>query len=643
MVTGNMRRAQLVSPFGVGAMSVSVDGTSVITAGLDYWYPDNGNLSIDEFEVHDWRLARRLNVSAFRLPPDYRSPNDNNSMTNETEIRRNINLRIPALIFPLWYFCPYCKRLKKSNSIRRDKITCDNPEHINEKKPPRMSPVPFVVICPRGHISDFPFKEWVHRSTNPQCPGSILKLESHGGGSLEGQEVVCKDCGKHRSLQGIMNAHFDNGNNAESTNLSNQLSKDEEQYLCRGSEPWLEQASGHCGQPVRGALRAAGNVYFPKIESSIYLPQGNDVIDTDLQALFKRFSYGITMLHNLESEKQLEQEKVVSFIRKLNNQLFSPYSDQQLFMTYQDQFTIADSESSIEKSSSDNESLAGSEEWRLPEFQMIRETPSDPLLTGVDPTLHPSLNPYLDRVRQITTLQETRALWGFTRVRDGQITLGEGKALLRRHHDKSPQNDWLPAYVVKGEGIYLELNQERLQNWEKQEDVIARAGLITSRYNEAATRKGMPEREFTPRFVLLHTLSHILINQLIFDCGYTSASLRERLYASTTQDKEMAGLLIYTAAGDSEGTLGGLVRMAEPKRLADVFNKAISSAKWCSTDPVCMDSGEKGQGPDSCNLAACHGCALLPETSCEEFNRFLDRGLLIGTFEDSELGYFSDF
>jgi hypothetical protein len=104
----------------------------------------------------------------------------------------------------------------------------------------------------------------------------------------------------------------------------------------------------------------------------------------------------------------------------------------------------------------------------------------------------------------------------------------------------------------------------------------------------------------------------------------------------------MAGLLIYTAAGDSEGTMGGLVRMARPDNLRSVFDSAIADARWCSTDPVCMDAGEKGQGPGSCNLAACHGCALLPETSCEEFNRFLDRGLVIGTFADPTLGYFSD-
>jgi hypothetical protein len=91
-------------------------------------------------------------------------------------------------------------------------------------------------------------------------------------------------------------------------------------------------------------------------------------------------------------------------------------------------------------------------------------------------------------------------------------------------------------------------------------------------------------------------------------------------------------------------SLGGraVAGMAVPAGGEAVMANAINDARWCSTDPVCMDAGEKGQGPDSCNLAACHGCALLPETSCEEFNRFLDRGLVIGTFDDQSVGYFAN-
>jgi hypothetical protein len=241
----------------------------------------------------------------------------------------------------------------------------------------------------------------------------------------------------------------------------------------------------------------------------------------------------------------------------------------------------------------------------------------------------------------VDVLRETRALRGFTRVRDDVLKLSVGKALLRRE-SIPPSHDWLPAYVVKGEGIYIELNAECLAAWESRAEVRARAGKLTARYDDVASQRGTLTRELSPRFVLLHTLGHLLINELIFTCGYSSASLRERLYASETPGREMAGLLIYTAAGDSEGTMGGLVRMSSPRDLNQVIKSALSDARWCSTDPVCMEAGETGQGPDSCNLAACHGCSLLPETACEEFNRFLDRGLVVGTFKDPALGFFSN-
>jgi hypothetical protein len=140
--------------------------------------------------------------------------------------------------------------------------------------------------------------------------------------------------------------------------------------------------------------------------------------------------------------------------------------------------------------------------------------------------------------------------------------------------------------------------------------------------------------------VLLHTLAHVLIARLTFECGYSAASLRERLYVSE-EEPRMAAVLIYTAAGDSDGTMGGLVRMGKPGLLEPVLRRALADAAWCAADPVCLEIGDRGgQGPDSCNLAACHNCALVPETACEEFNRFLDRGLLVGTVSSPSLGFF---
>ena len=148
-------------------------------------------------------------------------------------------------------------------------------------------------------------------------------------------------------------------------------------------------------------------------------------------------------------------------------------------------------------------------------------------------------------------------------------------------------------------------------------------------------------RIITPKFIMLHTFSHLLISQLSFECGYSIASLSERLYCSEEADgKSMAGIFIYTASGDSEGTLGGLVRQGRADALPKIIRKAVMKAKVCSNDPVCIMSG--GQGRDSLNLAACYACGLLPETCCEERNSFLDRGMIIGTYQNPAIGFWSD-
>jgi hypothetical protein len=636
MNTGTIRRAQLVAPFGVGAMSVLVDGTSIITAGLDHWYEADDPDRLEEYREHDWRLEARLRVKEFRLPPDYRRGKRGSD-------NRNVELTVPVLRFPRWHFCIYCKRLEKSVLSMTQAVFCQDKSHEAKGTRPRMSQVPFVVICTAGHLDDFPFDKWVHRSHKPSCNGQ-LRLKPTGGDGLEGQRVVCDRCKAERSLRGITETVP--GKEGDRTVLSHSLSSPDDPYLCVGARPWLSDHGRICGLPVRGALRAAGNVYFPKVESSIYLPRKEGLVSDEMRELMRNTEIRSAMrsLHRFlgaEIGAAILRRELISLLEVVSPACLTPISDEELIAGYHDMLAGGEGETGSGEEP-DTELLTGDDEWRYPEFRCIRETPNDDRLAATDPGVHPDLDSYLERVRSVDVLRETRALRGFTRVRDDVLTLSAGKALLRRNPQSGNQN-WLPAYVVKGEGIYLELDPARLTTWEGRPEVQARAQRIADQYGKLAARRGSQDRGLPPRFVLLHTLGHLLVNELIFTCGYSSASLRERLYVSTDAEREMAGLLIYTAAGDSEGTMGGLVRMARPANLRAVFASAISNARWCSSDPVCMDAGEKGQGSDSCNLAACHGCALLPETSCEEFNRFLDRGLVIGTFDDPTLGYFSDF
>ena len=246
---------------------------------------------------------------------------------------------------------------------------------------------------------------------------------------------------------------------------------------------------------------------------------------------------------------------------------------------------------------------------------------------------------YFSSVSLIKKLRETRVLYGFSRLfpnanKDKDIK--EMQKMLRKKINK--HEDWLPAIKIYGEGIFLKLDEDKVKIWEEKPEVINHINKIQENHDALTAKRNIPTKIISPRFVLLHTLSHILIDKLIYESGYHSASLRERIYCSTNPNGSMAGLLIYTADGDSEGTMGGLVRMGEQGIIEDVFHNAIESARWCSADPVCTEIGKRdGQGLEKINLAACHNCCLLAETSCEEFNRLLDRGVLI----DKEFGFFN--
>jgi hypothetical protein len=238
------------------------------------------------------------------------------------------------------------------------------------------------------------------------------------------------------------------------------------------------------------------------------------------------------------------------------------------------------------------------------------------------------LTSLLDKVMLVTRLREVRALQGFTRIHPPGSATDQLAPLF------TADPGWRPAIDVKGEGVFLQLNHDQLATWEGKEQVRTRVQALDDRYRRRAERWGAePDRTITPRLVLIHSLAHALIDQFALDAGYPAASLRERLYVGDG----MSGLLIYTATTDSAGSLGGLIAQGEPERLQAALTAAIGRAAWCSADPLCIEAD--AQGTDALNRAACHACALLPETSCEEMNILLDRALLVGTPSDPSIGF----
>ncbi len=612
-----IRRSQLISPFGVGAMVDFPRDESLMPAGLDAWPKAKQECPRDSgWLVREERLEARLGVTHFRLPPDYRDSVGPAAFSRET---------VPFVRFPRWQYCHHCGGMSKVPSFSSTRERCKGrsyPQQSCEKRAsnrrPFLIPVRFVAACGVGHVQDFPFMEWVHRDKPSSNTCELRMRAGRSSAGLSGISVECS-CGQKQSMGDVF--RFDEVNGGPLSSLG---------QLCSGLRPWLgetDSGAAPCGQHLRVLQRGASNVYFPQVVSSIYLPLWAESVSADVVAVLEEPRYWLELSRRTVGGKV--DEDACNFLAGL-------------FTLDANALRIAaqrklDGKPVVESGpgASDEEAFRRSEYQAIAGGKVGPQSELHAACVTVDNYADDVIQ-YFSRIALVHKLRETRALAGFSRILppDGSATSSRLQPL-----KLDPKIDWLPAIKVYGEGLFLEVDNVWLASWLGTPSVGQRLAPLARAYNTGRTERQQPHRNVGAKFVLLHTLAHLLINQLSFDCGYGSASLRERLYCDFSDSTNpMQGILIYTASGDSEGTMGGLVRQGKPGRLEATIRSALRNAMWCSSDPVCIESG--GQGSDNANLAACHGCSLLPETSCEEGNRLLDRGLLVGTPENPELGFF---
>jgi len=615
-----LRRAHLIAPFGVGSMSTFPNGTSLMVAGLDHWFKADGGtvLDLDEFRVEEWRLQRRLGVREFRLPPDHRRPR-----RGADAVVPNTGIRIPAVRFPEVHVCPRCNTLTTVPATERGRQVCPICERDGRKV--GLTQTQFVAMCDQGHVQDLPFREWVHRDVSPLCRAPI-RLFGSSGSSLVSVMLEC-ECGARRNLSGITESIDD-----ERTVLSHSLAGSEGggELLCRGSRPWLgRRADEGCERPLRAGLRSATNTYFAQVLTSVYVPREQQGVPPDVMARLSvpPASTWIATVRDVDGTPT-----TAALRRRFPGLLPETVNDASL-----DRF-LAGGDDDAEDEVPEDETA-----FRSLELAAMSRPRSDLTLTVRyrDPSEYDLVRlPAISAVGLVDRLRVTRVFAGFTRVMSpGADDLEQRRRRIRMlwSAPPAPGREWLPCAIVNGEGILLRLDEGRLRAWEELPDVIERTGRLDELARRAAERRGRPHEPIESRFVVLHTLAHLLIVQLAFESGYSATSLNERLYSS--RGDAMGALLIYTAAGDSEGTLGGLVRLGRPGLLEAALQRAIERSRWCSSDPICSELGaDGGQGPDSCNLAACHDCAIVSETSCETGNRHLDRALV----SDPRFGLFRE-
>lgn len=638
-MSNRLRRTQAIVPFGVGAMVDFPGPVSLIHAGLDAWPFEPNNHQHHEFKIEDEpRLAARLNVAYFVTPPDFRTPKRHGAGNQP-----NVGLRLPFLRFPTWHVCPRCGRMWQSALHDRSAPTCEGPigsgrDRGRSHSRRRTVQVRFVCACPRGHLMDFPWWEWVHRKAAPSREG-WLRMHSRGSASLAGVRIQAEVSNgdlvvsKSRTLAGAFGSEPPNPSPLSRLGV-----------LCRGENPALgipspTQPAPGCGEHLYPLLRGSSNVYFPRVVSAIYLPPIDPESREEVLELLEdhRLQNFLVMMADTAEGHVLPEHCRAALRRLYPERDVSPEELAEAANRRLSGSTVGQDNTQVEETEGTEGGFRRQERELLSRDVEVGYPRSDLLVRGVPLTEYePLISSLLKRISLVQKLRETRAFTGFSRIFPSDaLTDDDRRSLISREPVR-----WLPAVVVRGEGIYLELSEKRIRSWLEAcgARLEARLAVLQATFDDLRHRQRLESMHVTPRFVLLHTFSHLLINQLIFECGYGSSSLRERIYCSDG-DRPMAGLLIYTAAGDAEGTMGGLVRMGHPGRIERVLEEAISRARWCSNDPVCIESS--GQGPDSCNLAACHSCALLPETACEEQNRLLDRGVLVGTLLDQDLGFFT--
>ena len=615
-ITHAVRASQSVLQYGVGAM-VDFPDQTLMTAAPEYW-------SEKVVHIHDERFEKALNVSYFGMPGG----------KDLDEFKEGISY----VRFPEWYFCPKCRKFQPLSSWYKEykqkgkKALEYDPYMVRSLKcmtcRQDLVVARIVVACESGHISDFPWIKWVHRKNKfgakDICanPSLTFKTGASSSEGLEGLVITCENCKATATLKDA----FDPEIFEELDNKSGN-----EEFRCEGKHPH-KNGKEKCINYPRTLQRGASSVYFPVTLSSLVIPPYAEKMTEKIEksSSFKRH---IDIINYEDPEDRID--KIKKLIGRWSNEIAveigadTKQVEDILHRKWLDDNDIVFDTTSIKYRAQEYEALDGSASVPEKNFGDFSREEMDVNLYNVS---------YLKSMALINKIREVRALVGFTRVKPTASSNGFGDPNFVCVKEES--TNWYPGYEVLGEGLFFEFDESAISKWlSDNPEVFERITQLNKNYSSSFLGQNNP-RVVSPKFVMLHTLAHLLIKQLSFECGYSIASLRERIYCGEPEDgKEMTGIFIYTASGDAEGTLGGLVRQGRPDAFGKIFKKALDVAKTCSNDPVCILS--RGQGRDSLNLAACHACALIPETSCEEFNIFLDRGIVVGTFENPKLGFFS--
>jgi hypothetical protein len=588
-MSNSVRASQAVTVFGPGAV-VDIGDASFVNCTVDCWAsPSRNNTSHAYTQCDLRRLSTRLGVRTFWQPS-----------TLPPHAQRMPAKSITLARFPRWLFCQVCRRMHR--------WSWDDEHALEEGRSPKckvdrcgkpLIPMRWIKVCASGHMDDIDWNWTLHSGstgcTNRSASSLLFRNRASEGVGLDALVLECSECGVISTVRDILRRVSGS--------------------KCHGRQPWMRiEDSAICTAPWQVAQRGDSNVHFAAVVSALDIPDANSGLSGpelwgDWSKLLEAFSLFANagqpdlvrtalIFRRAEAELSIGADSIMDALERACGHDGS------------DELVARESrtdDSFDDIKAAEFPALSAPEIHRTPEFSGTQFAPSDADFGGV-------LSRMIQSVSLIHRLREVRAFRGFHRLRPGGsdrlVSAGGGR-------------DWMPAVEVFGEGIFLRFDPAVVSEWESALEPIVRARItqLAARISESGLGY-LPQP--TAPLLALHAFSHALMRQLAFDCGYSASALRERLYSVG----ENYGILIYTAAGDSEGTLGGLVRMGEAARLSGCIGRTLREMAWCSSDPICMES--TGQGVSGLNEAACHSCLLVSETSCELSNALLNRRLAIG-------------
>ena len=598
MARPQIRQGQLITTFGPGAMT-DLPERSVLIAGLDAWVGERR-------QIQEPRLARKvaqlLGAQTVRLecPP---------------EADRDGGGFVRSYVFPLWFVTQSLiagrppgwrtRRLVQWSGLedKGRKFVMEDEKRTKSA----VTPVRFVRACRRGHLGDIDWQAFVH-GQSPPC-GRELYFDERGTSGDLGETYIRCGCGLERPM-------------SQAADPNSRALGD-----CDGARPWLGQgrvAGERCTERNRLLVRAASNAWLPQPQRVISLPERGESIRQTVDRLWM-------FLEAVESADDIAYERRKPKV----NEGLAGLTNEEVWEAVRERKNPADSgEKPVKRAEIETLVAPGDQigEDTLESTFFARVLPraewDQPWMAGIE------------RVLLVERLREVAALVGFTRFESASADAetGELDAGVRRA-DISRQPEWVPAVENRGEGIFLQFSREALLAWWQRTAVVNRYAELKRGFDGWKQEHTSSDRKLpSPEYLLLHSFSHLLITAVALECGYPASSIMERVYAVPQVGY---GVLLYTASSDAEGTLGGLVQAG--RRIAGFVRSALELGGLCSNDPVCgQHSPDNVLEGRMLHGAACHGCVLIAETSCEQGNDFLDRAMVVRTVAGSGAEFFPD-